>query len=189
MFESGNGSDRGILYPLSSFYESERLVLPRAELISGVSVPEPYRSLLVHQRDMTSTLEEFYGETMLLRVLHSSRPNGVYCREILLVCERTGRIAEYGSIRIFVERFEPVPRAEILSETRPLGATLRQHAVPYVSAPHAFFEIQADSVMSKHFNLATPAKLYGRKNRHSTPSGETLADIVEILAPVTEPRT
>ena len=152
-------------------------------VLDAGDLPEPYRRLLAHQRDMTSTLEEFYGETMNLRVLHSGLQDGAYCREILLVGADSGRVAEYGSIRIFVERFEPVPRAEILSEKLPLGAILTKNAVTYVSAPRAFFEIMSDAVTSRHFQLAAPTGLFGRRNRHSSPSGETLADIVEILAP------
>ena len=173
-----------LLFPLSRFYESEHLALPSARTLSGAEMPEPYRRLLVHQRDMTSTLEEFYGERMLLRVLHSGRQDDAYCREILLVGADSGKVVEYGSIRIFIERFEPVPRAEILSETLPLGAILTKNAVPYTSAPRAFFRIDADAVTTKHFKLTEAAPLYGRRNKHAAPGGETLADIVEILAPV-----
>ena len=41
------------IYPLSSFYERAKLPPPRLEIIPGDSVPEPYRSLLVHHNDMT----------------------------------------------------------------------------------------------------------------------------------------
>ena len=37
-------------------------------------MPEPYRSLLVHERDMTSTLGQFHGGDIGLKVLH--RHNG-----------------------------------------------------------------------------------------------------------------
>jgi hypothetical protein len=46
------------VYPLDEFYARSGLPLPRIERTSGEEVPEPYRSLLVHQNDMTPTLEQ-----------------------------------------------------------------------------------------------------------------------------------
>ena len=48
-------------YPLDEFYAQAGLPLPAIEQIGGEDMPEPYRSLLVHQRDMTPTLEKFHG--------------------------------------------------------------------------------------------------------------------------------
>ena len=44
-------------YPLSDFYARAKLPLPRIEVIPGDEVPEPYKSLLVHENDMTPTLD------------------------------------------------------------------------------------------------------------------------------------
>ena len=48
-----------LLLPLHFFYEREGRQLPPVELLDGADVPEPQRSLLVHSRDMTSTLRNF----------------------------------------------------------------------------------------------------------------------------------
>ena len=183
-----DSGDTDLLYPLNRFYESEHLAVPLTCVLDAGDLPEPYRRLLAHQRDMTSTLEEFYGEAMNLRVLHAGQKDGAYCREILLFGADSGRVAEYGSIRIFVENFDARSRAEILAEKLPLGAILTRNAVPFVSAPRAFFEIQSDAVTSRHFQIAPLTGLFGRHNRHSSPSGESLAEIVEILAPASDAR-
>ena len=48
-------------YPLDEFYALAGRTLPAIEQVPGESVPEPYRQLLVHQDDMTPTLEKCYG--------------------------------------------------------------------------------------------------------------------------------
>ena len=51
--------DLSFAYPLSEFYSHAKLPLPRIETIPGDAVPEPYKSLLVHNNDMRPTLEAF----------------------------------------------------------------------------------------------------------------------------------
>ena len=41
-----------LLFPLDLFYRSAGAELPHLRLVPGEDVPEPYRSLLVHQRDL-----------------------------------------------------------------------------------------------------------------------------------------
>ena len=43
--------------------------LPPIEQVPGESVPEPYRQLLVHQDDMTPTLEKFHGDRVHLTIV------------------------------------------------------------------------------------------------------------------------
>ena len=54
-------------FPLSEFYARTSLALPRMEVIPGDAVPEPYRTLLVHEADMTSTLEQFHGGDIFIQ--------------------------------------------------------------------------------------------------------------------------
>ena len=44
--------------------------LAAVEVVDPASVPQPYRRLLVHDSDMTSTLEDHYGEPIMLKVLN-----------------------------------------------------------------------------------------------------------------------
>ena len=53
--------DPKLLYPLNEFYEQAELPLPPAIRVEGRDVPEPYKSLLVHERDMTPTIADAYG--------------------------------------------------------------------------------------------------------------------------------
>ena len=134
--------------------------------------------------DMTPTLELFFRETIAISIIHSGRDGNSYTREVVLYTEQTRRPVSYGSIDIHLENVSGAARTDILSGHLPFGSILHRHRIEHVSAPSAFLEIQSDAATQRHFGLKNPAKLYGRRNRLSTTDGRTLADIVEILAPV-----
>ncbi len=173
-----------ILFPLNRFYETEHLSLPKMALLKGAELPEPYRGMLDHGRDMTPTLEAFFRETVAISIIHSGRQGDSYTREVVLFTEQSRKPVAYGSIDIHLENIMGGARTDILSGCLPFGSILHKHAIPHVSAPSAFFEIDSDTQTQKHFCLPGPTRLYGRRNRLSTPEGLTLANIVEILAPV-----
>ena len=74
-------------FPLSEFYARTSLALPRMEIIPGDAVPEPYRTLLVHERDMTSTLEGFHQTGIHLRLVGRERRGEQYFREVVLALD------------------------------------------------------------------------------------------------------
>src|SRR5437016_35700 len=90
----------GITHPLDDFYARRGLPLPPWQQIDGEEMPEPYKSLLVHQNDMTPTLETFHGRTVHLRVLGRERKANDYFREVVLQLESTEQPVEFGAIRI-----------------------------------------------------------------------------------------
>src|SRR2546425_7220190 len=73
-----------LVYPLDDFYAKSGLPLPKIQRVSPEEVPKPYRSLLVHQNDMTPTLEKFHGGRIHLEILKSQRRDGYYFREVVL---------------------------------------------------------------------------------------------------------
>ena len=172
------------LCPLVGFYESARLTLPRVERIVPADVPEPYHRLLVHENDMTSTLEKFHGATTHLRVLRRSQANGIYQREVVLALDGTGQPVEFGAIAIHLEPFDSQTQAKILEAKRPLGAILQQSGIEFTSRPKAFVRLLTDPVMNEVLGLRQPHFVYGRCNALHNASGQTLADIVEILPPM-----
>ena len=50
-----------MLFPLDFVYARSGVELPRVKAIEAGDIPLPYRSLLVHQIDMTLTLERHFG--------------------------------------------------------------------------------------------------------------------------------
>lgn len=177
-------SNPDVLFPLNRFYETEQLSLPRIVLLKGAELPMPYRALLDHDRDMTPTLEEFFSETIAIDIIHRGQRGDAYTREVVLYTKHTHKRVAYGSIDIHLGNFFDAPRADILSGCLPFGSILHKHGIQHLSAPSAFFEIDSDAQTQKHFGLPALTRLYGRRNRLSTPDDKTLANIVEILAPI-----
>ncbi len=172
-----------LLFPLSHFCEAGGHPLPECALIDGSEMPEPYRSLLVHNGDMTSRLEEFHGAPMTLRVLQREADADAYRREVLLCAQDSGLPVEYGAIEINLAAFDEPLRALILEGRQPLGGLLNEHAVSYRSEPRAFLKLAPDSVMDAHFDLEGAHTLYGRSNALLGNDGRVLARIVEVLRP------
>jgi chorismate-pyruvate lyase len=144
-------------------------------------VPEPYRTLLVHSRDMTPTLAAFYGAPPELRVLSRHRDGEVYFREVLLTAR--DRVVEYGVIRILLEHFPSAARECVLGEQIPLGAILARDDIPHVGWPQAFFETQVDDHMRNVLRISGTGVLFGRRNVLLDGSRRLLAEVIEILAP------
>ena len=173
-----------LLFPLNRFYFQEGLPLPHVTVVPSSQLPQPYRGLLDHDQDMTPTLEFFFRETVAISIVHSGRNGSAYTREVVLFTEQSRKPVAYGSIDIHLENVTGAARTDILSGHLPFGSILQKHAIQHVSAPSAFFEIDSDAATQRHFALTRATRLYGRRNRLSTPDGRTLADVLEILAPI-----
>lgn len=170
-------------YPLDDFYARSGLPLPEVEVVESSQVPEPARSLLCHDNDMTPTLSAFYARIILLRVINSHQRDDFYFREVVLLAEGLDKPVEFGAIRINLALFAPAVRRHILDERVPLGHLLRQHSVPHSSKPKAFFRLRADALMMRALQISEPHVLYGRRNTLSDSVNRPLAEVVEILPP------
>jgi len=172
-----------LIYPLDEFYENSGLPLPSVVSIDGSEMPEPYRSLLVHERDMTPTLEGAYGRDIHLRVLQRSLSGSVLSREVVLTADGGTQPVAFGVIKINLEHFPERARELVLAEQDPLGAILRGQAVEHASHPDTYLRVQADTLIRKALGLGDPCVLYGRRNVITDVAKRTLAHVVEILPP------
>jgi chorismate-pyruvate lyase len=170
-----------LLYPLDLFYAQADLPLPEVMAVQGKSLPEPYRHLLAHQNDMTPTLEAFHGDRIHLRVLAQKLQGDALMRQVMLELEKDGRPVEFGAIVIYLSRFPPAARQQVLEGRVPLGTILATHQMQRKSCPQAFVRIHADSQIQSALRLAESHLLYGRRNILATPEDAVLADILEIL--------
>ena len=173
-----------LAHPLDEFYARAGLPMPSLQELTGKEVPEPYRSLLVHENDMTPTLEQFYGQDIHLRVLSRRRKRDEYVREVVLVLDGSNRPVECGAIKINLKLFSPDARAEILEERRPLGHILNERHIAHTSLPKAFLLLTSDHLINEVLGLTGANILYGRRNTLFNPKGRPLAEIVEILPPL-----
>ena len=171
------------LHPLDEFYAQAGMVLPAIERIAGEQVPEPYRQLLVHERDMTPTLEQFYGSAIHLEVLRREQRGDYYYREVILLLDDTNRPVEFGAIKIALTLFPPAARRQILEERLPLGRILHDAQLAHTSKPKAYLQIESDEFIRSALKLECRTTLFGRRNTLSDGQQRALAEIVEILPP------
>ncbi len=172
-----------IAYPLDEFYLHAGKPLPKIEAVAGEDVPEPYKTLLVHNNDMTPTLEKFYGSSIHLSVLRRQQRNDFYSREVVLLLDSSGCPVEFGAIRINLALFPSAARRKILEEKTPLGQILHEHQILHTSRPKAFLRIEADEFIKSALQAKEGGILYGRRNTLADPEQRPIAEIVEILPP------
>jgi len=172
-----------MLQPLDEFYLEAGQPMPEIASISGEEVPQPYRALLVHEGDMTPTLEKFHGARIFLKVLNHKRSGSALLREVVLLCEGTSRPVEFGAIRINLKLFPKDAQNEILEGRLPLGGILAKHAIQHSSRPMGYLRVESDDVIGPALGLHGSTVLFGRRNTLLDSKKRPLAEIVEILPP------
>jgi chorismate-pyruvate lyase len=168
------------LFPLDLAYTQAGVALPAVRTIGPDEIPPPYQSLLVHEQDMTITLERHHGGPVLLRTLSTTTRSGWYLRRVLLVQAYSGRPVEMGAIRVKLDAFPLKIQRQILRNEVPLGRVLRNGGLDFHSKPRAFFAVTPNPEMMGVFWMREPRTLYGRQTALSA-GGRRLGDIVEIL--------
>ena len=171
------------LDPLAEAYSRRGLRLPAIERVEGALIPQPYRDLLVHERDMTSTLEAFHGEPVHLRVVSRDTASGILFREVVLVSAESAKPVEFGAIRIRLDGFGTSAQELILEGLVPLGTILKRENVAHRSDPQRYFRVEPDQVVAEALELERRDPLYGRHNLISSEDGRVLAEMLEILPP------
>jgi chorismate-pyruvate lyase len=154
----------------------------RAQRLPAEHLPPPYRALLAHSQDMTSTLERHYGAKTGLRVLRREQGPRFYSREVLLTTARHGAV-EYGVIEMDLTWFAKGVRERIVAGQLPLGRLLRDHGIAHLCWPQGFFRCETNGYLETALGLRGPATLYGRRNVIVNGARRLLADVLEILAP------
>lgn len=161
-----------------------KLDAPHLNAVPADQIPMPYHHLLVHDGDMTGRLESYYEQTIHLETLRKVQADQHLYRQVLL---RTAdnRVVEYGVIRIALAQFGGEPLRQILGCYHPLGGILNRFQVDYHSDLAGFVRLHPDHVIAQALALEHDNRfLYGRQNRLVSGSGDTIAEVLEILPPV-----
>jgi chorismate-pyruvate lyase len=177
-----------LLFPLDRFYAAQGTELPSIEQIESNELPQPYRSLLAHDRDMTSSLERHFGQGLHLRVLGLRRSAEVLRREVVLLTDEDKRAVEFGAIEIQLSPFDQSPREQILAARLPFGLILRRFGIVHRSRPSAYLVLESEPVIAGALELKKPSRLYGRHNQLFDDRDRLLAEVVEILPPLEDER-
>jgi chorismate-pyruvate lyase len=173
-----------LLYPLNEFYDQLGLPLPTVVRVEDRDIPEPYKSLLAHSRDMTPTLAEAYQRGIQLRVLKYRLRDDVFSREIILVTEGEEEPVVFGAIKIYLDRFPVEARRLVLEMKQPLGTILQTQGIAHTSRPEAYIRVTADATINSALGLTGSSQLlYGRRNVLWNAAQQPLAQVVEILPP------
>lgn len=159
------------------------MTLPPLQQIDSEEMPDPFKALLVHRNDMTSTLEAFHKDTIRVDVLSRNRVDDHYFREVVLCTEKRGKPVEFGAIKIHLALFPDSARQQILAEHWPLGRILKECGMKYNSWPRAFLKVASDHFIDAALDLKGAQILYGRCNTLLNEQEQPLAEIVEILPP------
>jgi chorismate-pyruvate lyase len=163
-------------------------ILPPADFLESATpvppgqVPEPYHSLLVHEHHMTVTVEKHHGGLVDVRVLDSRLDGDSYTRKILLALRGSGKIVQFGLVRIHLQYCSAEVRAEILSRRTPLGRILIQHNVLRRIEPTGFLRVVPGPAMMKWFDLSQPTPTYGRLAFIHC-DGKPAIELLEIVTP------
>jgi chorismate-pyruvate lyase len=171
------------MYPLDESYAARGETAPIPDRIEAAEVPEPYHSLLVHNADLTLTLEKSCGRPVHVEVLTRELRDTEYCREVILALDGTGRRVGFGGIKIFLDALPAEARAEILRDQLPLGRILSQFNIQFSSRPRAYLRLTSDTFIDAALGLQWPQLLYGRNSSLVDSQERLLAEIVEILPP------
>ena len=154
--------------------------MPQVKIVSPHRIPQPYRSLLVHDSDMTMTLERHFGDLTVLRPLSTFSFDGSYFRHVLLVQAHSGRPVVMGAIRVQLDAFNQRLKAKILKGQIPLGRILREGRFTYARRVNAFLAVTPNPEIMGIFWMGEVRVLYGRRTEifhHDAKIG----DIVEVL--------
>jgi len=168
-------------FPLSEVYKRAGQALPRIDVISGDAMPEPYHELLVHEREMTLTLERFHNSEIYITAQKSEQRDGRYFREVILHRTSDNAPVEFGANCANLDLFPADARQLILQEKVPLGRILKDYAITYSIRVPRFFRLQADALICRALNLSAPATLYGRQAAICDPRQQPLSQVIEIL--------
>lgn len=163
------------LFPPASYLREFDVVAPEW-------MPEPYRKLLVHEHHMTVTVEAHHGSLVDVRVLETKRDGDSYARKILLALQSTGKVVQFGLVRIWLNYCSAAVRAEILAEKTPLGRILINHNVMRRIEPTEFLRITPGPAMMQWFGLSQPEVTYGRLALIHC-DDKPAVELLEIVAP------
>jgi chorismate-pyruvate lyase len=166
--------------PLDLAYAQAGIAPPVLQPIEAGRLPEPYRTLLVHEGEMTRTLESHVDGRVGVRVLSTRASRATYTRRVLLVEEASGRPVAMGAVRLRVDGLPTAVRGEIVRGLVPLGRLLRAAGLDFLSRPTGYFAVTPNPELMGLFWMKGPDRLYGRETDVLI-SSRKIGKIVEIL--------
>jgi hypothetical protein len=167
---------------LTSLFPEEDELFAHVEHIPANLTPEPYKQLLVHDRHMTLTMEEFHRSPVVVNVLDRKLEGNIYSRKILLKRSDDGAMVQFALVRFDLSVVLPAVRDEILSEQAPLGRILVNYNVFRVVDLGAILQITAGPAFARLCGCSIGQLTYGRLATIFC-NGRPAVDLFEAAAP------
>ena len=102
---------------------------------------------------------------------------------MLLVPDGSNQPVEFGAIAIHLRYFDSATHAAILECRKPLGAILRDHKVKYSTKLSGFLRFDKAPDIRQALHVRNDEPMFGRRNVLISPSGDVLAEVIEVLPP------
>lgn len=144
-------------------------------------LPAGFAELLDHHHHMTVTVESYFDQRVSVEVLETQRQLDHYSRKIVLRGDRDRRILMFGLVRLDLSVLSAEVRAEIESQTKPLGRVLIEHDVMRQVELLDLWQIAMGADL-QHC-LASPSTVtYGRTALIHC-NGQPAVELLEIVTP------
>lgn len=182
---SKDDSDVKIEALLEEFYDPENGFAELGRCQSSTDLPSPYDQLLNHHAHMTVTVESHYNEKVDVVVHRHHRTKDSegdwYVREITLKTHSTGKVVQYGIVRLNVSALAPEVWARIESRQIPLGRVLIEHNVLREVQLCELWKIVAGPALAGFLDAQPGDTVYGRTALIYC-DGEPAIELLEVVA-------
>ena len=169
---------------LAEFYDPAKAFSELGECTSAVDLPAPYDELLNHHAHMTVTVESHHGEKVDVVVHRHHRHRDVdgdwYVREITLKTQSTGKVVQYGIVRLNIATLDPEVWQQIESRQTPLGRVLIDHNVLREVQLCELWRFVAGPALAKFLDAEVGDTVYGRTALIYC-DGEPAIELLEIV--------
>ncbi len=176
----------GWLADVLGLFPDANLTMDQMHLVRPGCVPEPYKTLLVHEHHMTVTLERHHGSPVALETLLVRHDGDDYARKLLLRAGPGGPIVMAGIMRIWLRHVSDDVRSAIVGQREPLGRILIAHDVLRRIETVAFLRVHLGSTIGRVFGYAPEdvrgGSTYGRIAVLFC-DGEPAVELFEVVAP------
>lgn len=183
---STNNSEVRIDELLDQFYPDPAGYSQLGEFEPVLSVPPPYDGLLDHHKHMTVTVESHYDEKVDVTVHRCHRDGDWYSREITLATTQSGRVVQYGIVRLDTSALDGEVWRRIESQEVPLGRVLIEHNVLREVQLCGLWRIQAGASLAERLPVQIGETVWGRTALIYC-DGEPAIKLLEILTPTSSP--
>jgi len=170
---------------IAEFYNSDDGFAELGRYSEAVDLPSPYNELLNHHEHMTVTVESHHGEKVDVCVhkhhRHQDADGDWYAREITLRTQSSGKVVQYGIVRLNVPTLAPEVWQRIESQATPLGRVLIEHNVLREVQLCQLWRIEAGRSLAEFLETEAGSIVYGRTALIYC-NGEPAIELLEVVA-------